>query len=102
MIKMDISLVRDVDSTPRNRALIRGLTTMANDLGILVVGEGVQRREEEELLLELGVQFGQGYLFGRPRTARWTPKVLPGGSLELADHKILRSQIVLRRQRSAM
>jgi EAL domain-containing protein (putative c-di-GMP-specific phosphodiesterase class I) len=66
IIKIDRSLVCDIDSTPRNRALIRGLTTMATDLGILVVCEGVQRKGEVESLLDLGVQFGQGYLFAQP------------------------------------
>jgi EAL domain-containing protein (putative c-di-GMP-specific phosphodiesterase class I) len=75
MIKIDRSLVCDVDSTPGNRALIRGLTTMANDLGILVICEGVQRREEAEFLLDLGVQFGQGYLFGES-PLKWRPGVL--------------------------
>lgn len=79
MIKIDRSLVCDVDSTPGNRALIRGLTTMANDLGILVVCEGVQRKEEEESLLDLGVQFGQGYLFSESDPITWPPTVLSGG-----------------------
>jgi EAL domain-containing protein (putative c-di-GMP-specific phosphodiesterase class I) len=79
MIKIDRSLVCDVDRTPGNRALIRGLTTMANDLGILVVCEGVQRIEEEESLLDLGVQFGQGYLFSESASIIWPPTVLSGG-----------------------
>jgi EAL domain-containing protein (putative c-di-GMP-specific phosphodiesterase class I)/signal transduction histidine kinase len=78
MIKIDMSLVREIESTPRNRALIRGLATMAKDLGMLVVGEGIEREEELDQLLELGVQYGQGYLLGRPRPLRWIPRVLSG------------------------
>ncbi|HEX6147289.1 MAG TPA: EAL domain-containing protein [Acidimicrobiia bacterium] len=66
IIKIDRSLVCDIDSTPRNRALIRGLTSMASELGMLVVCEGVQSKVEEAALLDLGVRFGQGYLFGPP------------------------------------
>jgi EAL domain-containing protein (putative c-di-GMP-specific phosphodiesterase class I) len=77
IIKIDRSLVCDIDSTPRNRALIRGLTTMAGDLGILVVCEGVERMVEEEFLLDLGVQFGQGYLFAEPPP--WRQGVLSRG-----------------------
>ncbi|HEY4607464.1 MAG TPA: EAL domain-containing protein, partial [Acidimicrobiia bacterium] len=80
IIKIDRSLVCDIDSTPRNRALIRGLTTMAGDLGILVVCEGVERKVEEDFLLDLGVQFGQGYLFAEPPTL-WRQGVLSRGSL---------------------
>jgi len=68
IIKIDRSLVCDIDSTPRNRALIRGLVAMATDLGILVVCEGVEREVEEDFLLDLGVQLGQGYLFDESPT----------------------------------
>lgn len=66
VLKIDISLVRDVDSVPRNRALIRGVAAMAEDLGIMVIAEGVEQQAEHDQLLELGVSFGQGYLYGRP------------------------------------
>jgi EAL domain-containing protein (putative c-di-GMP-specific phosphodiesterase class I) len=69
-------LVRDIEHTPRNRALIRGIAAMAEDLGIMVVAEGIEAPEEEEVLLELGVPFGQGYLFGKPRPLQWKSKVL--------------------------
>ena len=76
LIKVDMSLVRDIETTPRNRALIRGISAMAQDLGIMVVAEGIEAPEEEETLLELGVQHGQGYLFGKPRPLEWKTKVL--------------------------
>jgi len=47
-------------------------------LGIMVVAEGIEAPEEEEMLLELGVQYGQGYLFGKPRPLEWKTKVLSG------------------------
>ncbi|MGH8873006.1 MAG: EAL domain-containing protein [Acidimicrobiia bacterium] len=75
-IKVDMSLVRDIEHTPRNRALIRGISAMAQDLGIMVVAEGIEAPEEEEVLLELGVQYGQGYLFGKPGPLEWKTKVL--------------------------
>lgn len=66
MIKIDMSLVRGIDSTPTNRALIRGLAAMANDLGIMVIAEGIEKAEERDLLIEAGIEFGQGYLLGKP------------------------------------
>ena len=77
-IKIDMTLVRGIGQTPRNRALIRGLSTMAQDLGVLVVAVGIETDEERDRLLELGVEFGQGYLFGRPRALQWKTKVLTG------------------------
>jgi EAL domain-containing protein (putative c-di-GMP-specific phosphodiesterase class I) len=76
VVKVDLCLVRDIEHTPRNRALIRGIAAMAQDLGIMVVAEGIEAPEEEEVLLELGVQYGQGYLFGKPRPLQWKTKVL--------------------------
>lgn len=78
VIKVDMSLVRDIETTPRNRALIRGISAMALDLGIVVVAEGIEAPEEAECLLELGVQYGQGYLFGKPRRLEWKSKILLG------------------------
>lgn len=66
MIKIDMSLVRGIDSIPTNRALIRGLAAMANDLGIMVVAEGIENAEERDLLIAAGIEFGQGYLLGKP------------------------------------
>jgi EAL domain-containing protein (putative c-di-GMP-specific phosphodiesterase class I) len=76
VIKVDMSLIRDIETMPRNRALIRGISAMAQDLGIMVVAEGIEAPEEEDMLLELGVQYGQGYLFGKPRPLEWKTKVL--------------------------
>jgi len=67
MIKIDMSLVRGIDSNPTNRALIRGLAAMATDLGIMVIAEGIENAEERDLLIESGIEFGQGYLLGKPQ-----------------------------------
>ena len=66
MIKIDMSLVRGIDSIPTNRALVRGLAAMATDLGIMVIAEGIENAEERDLLIDAGIEFGQGYLLGKP------------------------------------
>ncbi len=76
VIKIDMCLVRDIEHTPRNRALIRGMAAMAQDLGTMVIAEGVESTEEEEQLLHLGVEYGQGYLLGKPRALQWKTRVL--------------------------
>jgi EAL domain-containing protein (putative c-di-GMP-specific phosphodiesterase class I) len=79
MIKIDMSLVRDLENSPRNGALIRGLAAMAGDLGVVVVAEGVETVRERDRLLELGVEHGQGYLFGKPQPLQWHTRVLGTG-----------------------
>ncbi|HUF95229.1 MAG TPA: EAL domain-containing protein [Acidimicrobiia bacterium] len=70
MIKIDMSLVRGIETDTTNRALVKGIAAMAIDLGILVVAEGIENAEERDLLIETGVEFGQGYLLGKPERLR--------------------------------
>jgi EAL domain-containing protein (putative c-di-GMP-specific phosphodiesterase class I) len=76
IIKLDRTLVADQQNVRRNSALIHGLTTMANDMGIMVIAEAVETEAERMRLLELGVEFGQGYLFGKPSALQWKTRVL--------------------------
>lgn len=76
IIKLDRHLVADQQNIRRNNALIKGLTTMARDLGTMVIAEAIETEAERQRLLELGVEFGQGYLFGRPEPLRWKDRVL--------------------------
>ena len=66
MIKIDMSLVRELRDSPRNRALIKAIAAMADELGTILVAEGVETEEEHIVLREMGVGYGQGYLYGRP------------------------------------
>ncbi len=75
IIKLDRHLVAD-ENVRRNNALIRGLTAMARDLGIMVIAEAIETDMERRRLLDLGVEFGQGYLFGKPGPVDWKTRVL--------------------------
>jgi EAL domain-containing protein (putative c-di-GMP-specific phosphodiesterase class I) len=76
IIKLDRHLVADQQNVRRNDALIRGITAMARDLGILVIAEALETEAERQRLLELGVEFGQGFLFGKPASLQWKARVL--------------------------
>lgn len=69
MVKLDITLVRDIDTDPARRALVSGMCHFASITNIHLVAEGVETDAEAATLLSLGVRFGQGYLFGRPEPA---------------------------------
>jgi EAL domain-containing protein (putative c-di-GMP-specific phosphodiesterase class I) len=66
VVKLDMSLVRGVHEDPTRQHLIRSLNGVCSDLGIRVVAEGVETREERDVLVALGSDLLQGYLFGRP------------------------------------
>lgn len=66
VVKLDITLVRGVDEDPVKRKLVRVLGDLCQDLGILVVAEGVETPSERDTLVDLGCDLLQGYLFARP------------------------------------
>lgn len=66
-IKIDKSFIRNLTQQPRSSAIISSIVTLARGLDMSVTAEGVETREEFERLKALGVNFAQGYLFGRPQ-----------------------------------
>jgi len=66
IVKLDMSLVRDVSHSKTKQKLIQSMTSVCKDMGSLVVGEGVETSEERDCLVELGCDLLQGYLFARP------------------------------------
>ena len=66
MIKLDMSITHDVDTDRSRRALAKGLTSFAHEIGSVVVAEGVETAEEFNTLASLGVDLAQGYFFAKP------------------------------------
>ncbi|HZR57202.1 MAG TPA: EAL domain-containing protein [Terriglobales bacterium] len=71
-LKIDQSFVRNLDPLSNgesgNGAIVRAIVTLAQQLGLRVVAEGVETKEEFELLRHLGCDLVQGYLFSKPMT----------------------------------
>jgi EAL domain-containing protein (putative c-di-GMP-specific phosphodiesterase class I) len=65
-VKLDMSLVRDVDKNPTKKKLVRSMTSLCRDLGMLVVAEGVETLAERDVLVEAGCDLLQGYLLAKP------------------------------------
>ena len=67
VLKFDMQLIRDIDTASDNRVeLLRSLVRIAQDSGSTALAEGVETEEEHEVCLELGFEFGQGFLYGKP------------------------------------
>ena len=64
-IKIDRSLVKSVHSDPSRQVLLRALKSLADQLGARVIAEGVEVKEEFDTVVGLGIQFAQGFHFGR-------------------------------------
>lgn len=65
-LKIDLSIVMDLDQKPANRAVIRTIVTMAKALDLNVVTEGVETELQRDMLVALGCSIQQGYLHARP------------------------------------
>jgi EAL domain-containing protein (putative c-di-GMP-specific phosphodiesterase class I) len=68
-MKIDISLIRDVDKNPLKQNIVKSLVLIAKEMKAQVVAEGIETKEEYHTLQELGIIYGQGFLFARPAPA---------------------------------
>lgn len=65
-LKLDRSFIRNLCSDPKDRALVGSVINLAHDLGLSVVGEGVEDSATAKALKALGCDTLQGYLFAKP------------------------------------
>lgn len=68
-LKIDQSFVRGLGDNPQNQAIVTAIVQMARSLGLHTVAEGIEDEATRKLLVELGGDQGQGYLFARPLPA---------------------------------
>ena len=76
LVKIDMGLIRGVDASRSRQAIIAGIVAICRDLGIRVLGEGVETAAELAFLVSQGVGLAQGYYFARPETDR-LPAIAP-------------------------
>lgn len=67
IVKLDMAIVRGIDQDPYRRTLVRSMTAMCRDFGIPLVAEGVETEAEKLVLIDLGCDFLQGFLCGKPK-----------------------------------
>lgn len=64
--KIDGRFVRSALADPRDMAMLRSIVRTGRELGFALIAEQIEERDQAVMLNDLGVQYGQGYLFGRP------------------------------------
>jgi len=65
-LKLDMNLVQGIDHSSMQREVSRAIKRYADSAGSKVIAEGIEREGELEVVRDLGIQYGQGYLLGRP------------------------------------
>ena len=69
-VKVDRAFCAGIDEDPARQAILLGFQLIAERINARIVGEGLDTLEELQTLSRLGVQFGQGWLFGKPHPLR--------------------------------
>ena len=78
-LKIDRCFVKDIDRDERDLAFVRAMLELARKLEISVVAEGIERKEQRDILLDLGCSLGQGYFFERALDDTAFAKLISGG-----------------------
>lgn len=78
-LKIDQSFVRDMGFDPGDRAIVEAIVGMAHKLGYKVIAEGIETEEQKSLLMAVGCDYGQGYLFAPPMPAQDFERLLTKG-----------------------
>jgi EAL domain-containing protein (putative c-di-GMP-specific phosphodiesterase class I) len=73
VVKVDMSLVRGIDRSPVKQKLVRSIIALCTELGIQLVAEGIETPAERDVLIGLGGDLCQGYLFAKPGRGFPTP-----------------------------
>ncbi|MFL6718967.1 MAG: EAL domain-containing protein, partial [Burkholderiaceae bacterium] len=68
-IKLDRTFVTGIDSNKKSQALVRSMVAVAQEFDLDVIAEGVETNEEAAYLKSVGVNYAQGYLYGKPMSA---------------------------------
>lgn len=77
VLKIDRTFVLDIETEGLKTSLIPPIVKLAQQFGCLMVAEGIESAEQEHILREAGVQFGQGWRYGRPMTAEALASAFP-------------------------
>ena len=68
-LKIDRSFVSHLQPDSHDLVLCEAIIVMAHTLGIKVIAEGIETEQQRQLLLQIGCDYGQGYLFSKPLRA---------------------------------
>jgi diguanylate cyclase (GGDEF)-like protein/PAS domain S-box-containing protein len=82
-LKIDSSFVQDIASDVEDEALTKAIIAMAHSLGLIVVGEGVETKEQLDFLKKEGCDVVQGYYFSRPVSSKGLKEFLSSHNAEV-------------------
>ncbi len=78
-LKIDRSFVSRMDQAPQQLAIVKAIVSLAQDLGMEVIAEGLETRAQVETLRAFGCRLGQGFRFSKPLPAEQAERLLASG-----------------------
>jgi EAL domain-containing protein (putative c-di-GMP-specific phosphodiesterase class I) len=75
-LKVDRSFVSQMDRAPQQSAIVTAIVSLAHNLGMQVIAEGVETREQADALRALRCERAQGFLFAKPLSAEKAERLL--------------------------
>jgi diguanylate cyclase (GGDEF)-like protein/PAS domain S-box-containing protein len=87
-LKIDRTFVKSMSVRPESFAIIRSIVGLAHNLGLRVIAEGIEHREQQQALAELGCEYGQGYLFAQPLPKQEVEHHLAAGRLAVLQAQV--------------
>ena len=88
MMKIDMAFLRNFATTPKSRPILKNIITLAKDIGMQTLSEGVETEDAFEFLREIGCERIQGYLFGKPMPKSEIVEKIRRGELIVPGSKI--------------
>ena len=84
IIKIDMELVRGIESSLPRRVIVGGIASMCRELGITLIAEGVETEAELRALRSIGIRYLQGFLLARPAYEQLPQVTLPAEEIRLS------------------
>jgi len=78
LLKIDRSFISRIEEAEGNLAIVKAIVTLAHQLGMEVIAEGIQTAEQQRKLHDLGCEYGQGFFISEPVTAEGADALLLG------------------------
>ncbi|MDJ0715038.1 MAG: EAL domain-containing protein [Prochloraceae cyanobacterium] len=90
-LKIDRSFVDNMEVKRENRKIVQALVSLAQNIGMNVVAEGIETTEQTALLEKLQCQYGQGYLFSKPLDAKAIEEIFKNSPSSTFDKNLIKS-----------
>jgi EAL domain-containing protein (putative c-di-GMP-specific phosphodiesterase class I) len=66
IVKLDMSLIRNIDRDYKKQSVVRSMVKLSKELGMIIVAEGIETSKERDMTIQLGCDLLQGFLFSKP------------------------------------